>query len=88
MPQIVWTSDPEGAVNYFNRRLKEYAGIDAAEVEGRSWRELVHPDDLPRSSDRWTRSVRTGEPYEVEYRLRRGDGTYGWQLVRGPADAR
>ena len=46
------------------------------------WRAAIHPDDLSRCLERWFRSVATGEPYEIEYRLAGSDGAYRWHLGR------
>jgi len=43
----------------------------------------VHPDDLPRVIEARTKSIQTGQIYEVEHRCRRADGVYRWFQVRG-----
>jgi PAS domain-containing protein len=45
------------------------------------WRQVVHPDDYDRVAARWLHSLRTGEPYESEYRIRRADGAYRWSAM-------
>lgn len=45
-------------------------------------RDYVHPDDFERANDSWKTSLETGRPYEIEYRLRRSDGSYHWFLAR------
>jgi signal transduction histidine kinase/ActR/RegA family two-component response regulator len=49
---------------------------------GEGWANALHPDDVERTQQRWQRSLRTGEIYDVEYRLRRFDGTFRWFLGR------
>src|SRR5262249_3834267 len=49
---------------------------------GPGWSTPLHPDDLSRSVGRWERATATGEPYEIEYRLRGTDGGYRWFLGR------
>ena len=81
IPQFVWTTDPEGYHNYFNRRWTEYTGFEPRASEGTEmWNRLLHPDDQARARERWTHSLRTGEFYEIEYRFRRHDGEYRWFL--------
>jgi PAS domain S-box-containing protein len=80
MPQIVWTSDRQGNRQYLNRRWFDYTGTapgDPLSVQ------VVHADDIGRATDTWRRSVATGTPFAMEYRLRRGsDGAYRWHLGR------
>ena len=81
MPQIVWTSRPDGWVDYYNQRWVEYTGMSLEETQGWGWEPVLHPDDLQLCIDRWRHSFETGEPYEIEYRLKRGaDGVYRWHL--------
>jgi PAS domain S-box-containing protein len=81
IPQIIWTARPDGFVDYYNRRWHEYTGTTTAAVEG--WDAFLHPEDVGRSTERWQRSVETGEIYEIEYRFRRAsDGQFRWHLGR------
>ena len=82
IPQIVFTARADGYTDYFNRRWIDYTGYSLGETEGWAWDKVIHPDDLPQCAERWNRSVRTGEPYQIEYRLRRSDGEYRWHLAR------
>jgi PAS domain S-box-containing protein len=80
VPQIVWTTDPDGKVVFYNERWYEYTGMTrGAEV---SAPEVVHPDDVPAMNERWKLSQANGRPFEIEYRLRRADGSYRWHLSR------
>jgi diguanylate cyclase (GGDEF)-like protein/PAS domain S-box-containing protein len=80
IPQQIWTADPTGQLSFVNQRTTEYFGVTAEQVLGSSWKHLVHPDDLASTEERWRTSVETGVPYEVNFRLRRGDGVYRWHL--------
>lgn len=83
MPQMAFLADAKGQVIYFNQRHYEYFGIDK-DRENFKWeaQNLHHPDDTQRTIERWTHSVKTGELYQIEYRLRRADGEYRWHLGR------
>lgn len=83
MPQLVWSADPDGFVDYFNERWRDYTGLDPAASAGWSWRDVLHPDDVAPTVERWNHSLATGAPYEVEYRLRGADGSYRWFIGRG-----
>ena len=77
IPAIAWSATAEGEFEYFNKRLVEFTG-QADEREGKSF----HPDDWEKASAAWRQSLRTGEAYEVEHRLRRHDGEYRWMISR------
>ncbi|MET0363750.1 MAG: PAS domain-containing protein, partial [Sphingobium sp.] len=85
MPQMVWSSRPDGYSDYFNARWYAFTGLPDGASEGDGWRLSLHPDDHERTSIAWGHSVETGEPYEIEYRLKRADGQYRWALTRGLA---
>ncbi|MGB3298877.1 MAG: PAS domain S-box protein, partial [Phormidesmis sp.] len=82
MPQIVWVTRPDGYHEYYNRRWYEYTGLTPEESIGLSWNLPLHPEDKQSSIDRWNYSLRTGEPYEIEYRFRSQAGSYRWFLGR------
>ncbi len=82
LPAHVWTSAADGALNWFNPRIQEYTGLDNDQLALAKWREIIHPDDVARLVDRWTRSLQFGTPYENEFRLRQADGSFRWFLTR------
>ncbi len=81
----VWAAQPDGKTDYVNERMVAYFGCSPEQLLGDGWQATVHPDDLPVSLEKWTESLQTGEPYEVEYRLRRADGEYCWHAGRATA---
>ena len=82
MPQMVWSTRPDGYHDYYNARWYEFTGATAGQTDGTGWNGQFHPDDQARAWSLWRRSLQSGEPYEVEYRLRRFDGQYRWTLGR------
>ncbi len=82
MPQMVWSTRPDGFHDYYNARWYAFTGVPAGSTDGEGWAGLFHADDQPRAWERWRHSLDTGEPYEVEYRLKYRDGTYRWVLGR------
>jgi len=83
VPQIVWTANREGVVDYCNERWYDFTGQKRANDAEESWVPLLHPDDLQQSVETWERSVRTGEPYQIEHRLLdRRTGEQRWFLAR------
>jgi PAS domain S-box-containing protein len=85
MPQIVFTARPDGHVDYFNRQWYEYTGLPEGTVGYENWKQVHTEGGLKRVAAVWNESLRTGQPYEIEYRLRRADGTYRWHLGRAVA---
>ena len=72
-----------GRANTSTAAGDEYAGMPGATPAIGEWRDSIHPVDIDAVNEKWNRSFRTGEPFEVESRLRRGsDGSYRWFLCR------
>ncbi len=86
IPQQVWTSCPDGALDYVSPVVEKYFGQPATTILGSGWLGVLHPDDAQRAVAMWGHSLATGEPYEIEFRLRRHDGTYRWHLGRAVAE--
>jgi len=82
MPQLVWTANPDGRVDYYNQRYHEYAGIDPDGTGGFRWESVLHPDDLDATTCAWQHALDTGEPYQIEHRVRRRDDGYRWHISR------
>jgi PAS domain S-box-containing protein len=85
VPVLAWTADAAGDCDYLNRRWHEYTGQTLAQAAGQGWFDVVHPDDRGPITRLWERSLRSGEPLEAEYRLRRHDGAYRWFSARASA---
>jgi PAS domain S-box-containing protein len=83
LPQLVWAAMPDGACDYFSAQWTEYTGIPESELLGCRWMDVLHPDDREPTRQFWTDSVAGRSPYDVEYRVRRQDGEYGWFKTRG-----
>ena len=83
MPQIVWITRPDGWNIYFNQRWLDYTGQTLEESYGHGWNKPFHPDDQQRAWDAWQNATKNGAVYDLECRLRRADGVYGWWLIRG-----
>jgi PAS domain S-box-containing protein len=76
---------PEGEAEFVNNQALEYFGKSIEELKGWATSDAVHPDDLPQAVAAWRHSVETGDPYDVDHRLRRADGVYRWFHSRGLA---
>ena len=82
MPQMVWSTLPDGAHDYFNQRWYDFTGVAEGSTDGAGWNDIFHPDDQLRARARWRHSLDTGEEYEIQYRLRDTSGAYRWVLGR------
>ena len=82
LPVLSWRGLPDGSKDFFNHRWHEYTGLSPEQAHGSGWQVTVHPDDLPAVAKKWLEVVSSGQPGEVEARLRRFDGSYRWFLCR------
>jgi len=82
IPALAWSAHPDGSAEFFNQRWLDYAGLSIEEARDWGWTAAVHADDLNRLGDYWRSMLLSGEPGEIEARLRRFDGVYRWFLFR------
>ena len=83
MPQIVWIARADGYHEYYNKAWWDFTGMTWEDARGEGWNVLLHPEDRDRAVERWEHSLKSGEPYDIEYRfLRSQDGEYIWFLGR------
>src|SRR6202522_1386568 len=82
IPSMLWLASPAGEVTYINQRVLEYCGVTLEEYDHRGWASFLHPDDQVESAKAFSRAIKTGESYNVTYRVRRADGEYRWQQTR------
>jgi len=83
IPALICTMTPQGEVELVNRQIHEYFGLSLERLRNWSLIGAVADEDLPGVVARWRHSVATGEPYDIEHRIRREDGAYRWFHVRG-----
>ncbi|MGH2480431.1 MAG: PAS domain-containing protein, partial [Ktedonobacteraceae bacterium] len=83
MPQMVWTSRPDGYQEYVNQQWCDYTGSTLEQTRGEGWVSYYHPDDQQRTLALWYASLFTGQPFDIEARIRQAKtGEYRWFLVR------
>lgn len=82
IPQMVWSTRPDGHHDFYNKQWFDYTGLSFEETGGENWNKVLYAEDQQRAWMVWNSSLKTGEPYEIEYRLRRFDGEYRWFLGR------
>lgn len=82
LPQHVWTSDPQGNMNYFNQSVFEYSGLTLDQINKNGWLQIVHPDEREENMKQWSEAVNSGNDFLMEHRFRKHNGDYRWQLSR------
>jgi PAS domain S-box-containing protein len=83
IPLPMWLAGADGERLLFNQPWLTFTGRDLAEEEGSGWMEGIHPEDAARYREAFRTAVQTHQPFELEYRLRRVDGTYRWLVEMG-----
>ncbi|HEY2534329.1 MAG TPA: sigma-54-dependent Fis family transcriptional regulator [Xanthobacteraceae bacterium] len=86
IPALVWCNLPDGSNEFLNQRWHDYRGLSEEEAHGWGWTATFHPEDLEKLLDKWQALLASGEPGEIEARLRRFDGEYRWFLIRAVPD--
>ena len=82
LPQMVWSTLPDGFHDYYNARWYEFTGVPEGSTDGEAWNGMFHPDDQDRAWAIWRHCLASGDPYEIEYRLRHRSGEYRWTIGR------
>jgi diguanylate cyclase (GGDEF)-like protein/PAS domain S-box-containing protein len=82
IPQIVWIADSDGRTSFINQRWYEMTGTQVSGALGTGWMESVHPDDRAPCHEKWEKCIRSGETFEIEYRLHDATHGYRWYLDR------
>jgi len=82
IPQLAWIANFDGAMSWYNERWYEYTGTVPSQVLGDGWQQVYDPDCLPSMMEHWAASVRSGQPFEMEFPIRGADGHFRWFLTR------
>jgi PAS domain S-box-containing protein len=82
LPGLVWTSGPDGSIEFLNARWLEFTGLEPSEALGHGWLSAIHPDDRKHCESTWRTIRASGKPGEIEARLRQFDGAHRWFLFR------
>jgi len=82
IPTLAWCNLSDGPNEFLNKKWHEYTGLSHEESHGWGWQVAFHPEDLPSLMGKWRELLISGEPGEIEARLRRHDGVFRWFLIR------
>src|SRR5258708_1100219 len=78
IPAFAWYASPDGKIEYLNQRIMDFTAERQENLVGFGWANVLHPEDVESTKKAWLHSVETGEPCEVDQRVRRFDNVYRW----------
>jgi PAS domain S-box-containing protein len=82
VPAFVWTTLPDGAVDFVNEHWLEFTGLSPQDALGWNWEAALHPDDRSRAVADWRAALKNEQSVEGEIRVRRVDGEFRWWFFR------
>lgn len=85
IPQLVWTANADGTVDYYNSRVRSYKGFEQLPDGRWNWTAVLHSEDVDATAAAWQTAVRSGTTYAIEHRVCMADGTFRWHLSRAQA---
>ena len=80
--QLAWMADATGYIFWYNQRWYDYTGATLATMQGAGWHKVHDPDRVQDVNARYLAAIRTGQPWEDTFPLRRHDGEFRWFLSR------
>ena len=78
IPAFAWYAGTDGKIEYLNQRILDFTGVQLEDLVGFGWANVLHPEDVERTKNAWLHSIETGEPCDVDQRVRRFDNIYRW----------
>lgn len=83
IPQMAWTSTPDGRINYTNQFWHQYTELSFEDTKDYGWHTVIDPEDKERTLKHFNQYIQTGEEINIESRLKRAsDGSYRWHLIK------
>ncbi|MCA9801746.1 MAG: PAS domain-containing protein [Cyanobacteria bacterium HKST-UBA02] len=89
IPQIIFVAEADGEISFWNHRWFEYSGLTEDQSASEGWAQLIHPEDRKQYLEEWSRSLESGDTFELEFRIKRAVGLksqartqYLWHLAR------
>ena len=82
LPELAWSAEPDGHIDFYNQRWYEYTGTTFEQMQGWGWKSVHDPQMLGQVLEKWSHTIATGEPFEMEFPLRGADGLFRWFLTR------
>src|SRR6266849_4121473 len=78
IPAFAWYAGTDGKIEYLNQTILDFTGVRLEDLVGFGWANVLHPEDVERTKNAWLHSIETGEPCDVDQRVRRFDNIYRW----------
>src|SRR5258708_10803910 len=78
IPAFAWYAGTDGKIEYLNQRILDFTGLPLEDLAGFGWANVLHPEDVDTTKEAWLHSIATGEPCDVDQRVRRFDNIYRW----------
>src|SRR5258705_4738491 len=78
IPAFAWYAGTDGKIEYLNQPILDFTGVRLEDLVGFGWANVLHPQDVERTQTAWLHSIETGEPCDVDQRVRRFDNIYRW----------
>ncbi|MDB5257465.1 MAG: sensor signal transduction histidine kinase [Chitinophagaceae bacterium] len=85
LPQLIWTSDAKGKLNYYSQTFFDFSGLSPEHLSDNNWLEIIHPEEKDNNQKKWEEALVSGDTFIAEHRLQRHDGEYRWHLSRAIA---
>lgn len=82
LPVHVWVSSLEGVFMYANQATLNFFGADKEGLSSLDFKDMVHPDDLSTSVEKWTQAYASGQAFELTQRLKNKEGQYIWHKMQ------
>ena len=82
MPTLCWMANSDGWIYWYNSRWYQFTGTTPEQMEGWGWQSVHDPAELPKVMEKWTASIKTGQPFEMIFPLRGADGVFQPFLTR------
>lgn len=82
VPGYIATANARGEHDYANKKLVDYTGASNEDTFGLGFIDTIHPDEQKFVQTEWLRCATSGQPMDIQHRLRRFDGAYRWFHVR------
>ena len=85
IPDLITNSDKTGKAFYYNKGWLDFCGLSLEDLLEGGWALIMHPDETKEFHKMMSYSLKTGEDFEMELRLRNIEGIYVWHLCRANA---
>lgn len=83
VPDMIINATVDGKLFYFNKVWTDFSGWSMKKLKKEGWAKLIHPDELPTVEQNWRKAVKTGNDFEMEFRILDKNSDFKWHISRG-----